>query len=188
MPNKATPIPPWASVKIEPKRQFKFILTLGEIPAWVVTNADRPKPQFQGQVTHQFLGHQFKFPGKLNWQDVNVTLVEPIDPDVSGLVLDVVKQAGYNPPSTWTADNEGWRNTLSKERFVNGNLGNIAVKVLDSEGNVVEKWTLYNPFVNGLTYSNLDYGGQNINTVQLTFSYDYADVDIFEQNQNTTIA
>jgi len=188
MPNKATPIPPWASVKIEPKRQFKFILTLGEIPAWVVTQAGRPTPRFEGKVEHQFLGHKFKFPGKLDWQDVNVTLVEPIDPDVSGLVLDVVKQAGYNPPSTWTADNEGWRNTLSKEKFVNGNLGNIAIKVLDSEGNVVEKWTLYNPFVNGLAYSELQYSGQAINTVRLTFSYDYADVEIFEQNQNTTLA
>ena len=186
--NKSTPIPPWASVKIEPKRQFKFILTLGDIPAWVVVDAERPKPAFTGKVDHQFLGHKFKFPGKLECNDVGVTLVEPIDPDVSGLVLDVVKKAGYNPPTTWTADNEGWRNTLSKQKFVNGNLGNIAVKVLDSEGNVVEKWTLYNPFVNGLNYSNLQYGGQAINTVKLTFSYDYADVEIFEQNQNSTIA
>ena len=188
MPNKSTPIPPWASVKIEPKRQFKFILTLGEIPAWVVTDASRPSPRFSGQVQHEFLGHQFKFPGKLQWNDVSVTLVEPIDPDVSGLVLDVVKKAGYNTPSTWTADNEGWRTTFSKERFVNGNLGDISIKVLDSDGNVVEKWTLRNPFVNGVTYSNLQYGGNAINTVKLDFQYDYADLEIFEANQNTTVA
>ena len=46
--------------------------------------------------------------------------------------MDSIKKAGYNPPSTWTTDNEGWRTTLSKERFVNGNLGNVAIKVLDS--------------------------------------------------------
>ena len=92
MPNKATPIPPWASVKIEPKRQFKFVLTLGDIPAWVVTDCDRPNPNFAGTVNHEFLGHQFKFPGKLQWSDVSVTLVEPIDPDVSGVVLDAVKK------------------------------------------------------------------------------------------------
>ena len=57
--NKSTPIPPWASVKIEPKRQFKFILTLGDIPAWVVVDAERPKPAFTGKVDHQFLGHKF---------------------------------------------------------------------------------------------------------------------------------
>ena len=107
---------------------------------------------------------------------------------MSGLVLDVVKKAGYNTPSTWTADNEGWRTTFSKERFVNGNLGDISIKVLDSDGNVVERWTLRNPFINGVTYSNLQYGGNAINTVKLDFQYDYAELDIFEANQNTTVA
>jgi len=184
MPNKATPIPPWASVKIEPKRQFKFILTLGEIPAWVVTDCERPNPNFDGTVNHEFLGHQFKFPGKLKWSDITMTLVEPIDPDISGLVLDAVQKAGYNPPSTWTADNEGWRTTFSKERFVNGNFGNISVKVLDSDGNEIETWTLYNSFVSNVSYSNLQYSGAAINTVKLTFSYDYATLNITEVNQN----
>ena len=182
--NKASPIPPWASVKIEPKREFKFILTLGDIPAWVVTQCDRPNPNFQGTVTHDFLGHQFKYPGKLQWSDVSVTLVEPVDPDVSGQVLDAVVKAGYNPPSTWTADNEGWRTTFSKEKFVNGNFGDIAVKVLDSNGNEVESWTLFNSFVSDINYSRLTYGGNNINTVTLRFSYDYATVIITEINQN----
>ena len=186
--NKATPIPPWASVNIEPKRAFKFILTLGDIPAWVVKDASRPSPSFTGDVTHDFLGHQFKYPGKVQWQDVSVTLVEPIDPDVSGLMLDAVVKAGYNLPSTWTADNEGWRNTLSKKGFVDGNLGDIAIKVLDSDGNVVERWTLRNPYISALTYSKLDYAQSGINTISLTFKYDYADLAIFEQNQNSTVA
>tara|TARA_R100000900_G_scaffold135064_1_gene112461 strand:- start:968 stop:1525 length:558 start_codon:yes stop_codon:yes gene_type:complete len=182
--NKASPIPPWASVKIEPKRAFKFILTLGDIPAWVVTNADRPNPNFEGGVKHEFLGHEFKYPGKLKWQDVSVTLVEPVDPDVSGQVLDAVIKAGYNPPSTWTADNEGWRTTFSKQKFVNGNFGDISVKVLDSNGNEVETWTLFNSFVSNVTYSKLQYDGSGINTVTLQFSYDYATVNITEINQN----
>ena len=67
-------------------------------------------------------------------------------------------------------------------------MGDISIKVLDSDGNVVEKWTLRNPFVNGVTYSNLQYGGNAINTVKLDFQYDYADLEIFEANQNTTVA
>ena len=186
--NKATPIPPWASVKIEPKRAFKFILTLGDIPAWVVKDAARPAPSFSGDVTHDFLGHQFKYPGRVTWGDVAVTLVEPIDPDVSGLVLDAVIKAGYELPSTWTADNEGWRTTLSKQKFVEGNLGDIAIKVLDSNGNVVERWILRNPYISALTYSKLDYGTTGINTIGLTFKYDYADLKIFEPDQNSTAA
>jgi len=184
--NKATPIPPWASAKIEPKRQFKFILTIGDIPAWVVTEAQRPDPKISAPVKHQFLGHTFNFPGKVSWSTVQITLVEPIDPDVSGLVLDSIKKAGYNTPSTWTADNEGWRTTLSKQKFVNGNYGDVAVKVLDSNGNVAEKWTLRNPQVSNVIYSDLQYNGNNINTVKVTFTIDYADLEIFEADQNTT--
>ena len=76
----------------------------------------------------------------------------------------------------------------SKEGFVNGNLGNVAIKVLDSNGNVVEKWTLYNPFISSVTYSKLAYSQNGINTIGLGLSYDYADVEIFEVDQNTTLA
>ena len=185
--NKASPIPPWASAKIEPKREFKFILTIGDIPAWVVTSSGRPEPKIGAPTTHQFLGHSFKFPGKVSWTSVMVTLVEPVDPDVSNLVLESIRKAGYNTPSTWTADNEGWRTTLSKEKFVNGNLGDIAIKVLDSNGNVVEKWTLRNPQISNVTYSDLKYTGNAINTVKVTFSIDYADLEIFEIDQNATV-
>ena len=73
---------------------------------------------------------------------------------------------------------------FSKEKFVNGNFGDIAVKVLDSNGNEVESWTLFNSFVSDINYSRLTYGGNNINTVTLRFSYDYATVNITEINQN----
>ena len=39
---KANPLPPWASVNIEPKRKFKFQLAFGDVPAWVVKTAARP--------------------------------------------------------------------------------------------------------------------------------------------------
>jgi len=111
-------------------------------------------------------------------------LVEPIDPDVSGVVLDAVKKAGYATPSTWNNENEGWRTTFSKERFVNGNFGNISVKVLDSDGNEIETWKLFNSFISDINYSKLQYSGNSINTVTLKFSYDYATLDITEINQN----
>ena len=67
-------------------------------------------------------------------------------------------------------------------------MGDVSVKVLDSEGNVVERWTLRNSFIAGVAYSELSYANEGINTITLTLSYDYADLDIFEVNQNNTIA
>tara|TARA_B100001123_G_scaffold383678_1_gene455809 strand:+ start:19171 stop:19740 length:570 start_codon:yes stop_codon:yes gene_type:complete len=186
--NKTTPLPPWASAKIEPKREFKFILTIGDIPAWVVLTAQRPDFTVSAGATHQFLGHTFKYPGRLTWNQFQIKLVEPIDPDVSGVLFDAVKKAGYVLPSEWSADNEGWLQTFSKNNFTNGNLGDIAVKALDSAGNMVEKWTLRNAWISGVNYGDLNYGSEALTTVTVTFQYDFADLEVFEPAQNNTLA
>ena len=186
--NKTTPLPPWASAKIEPKRQFKFILTIGDIPAWVILTAQRPDFSISKAATHQFLGHTFKYPGRLTWSQFQVKLVEPIDPDVSGVLFDAVKRAGYELPSDWTAESEGWLRTFSKNNFVNGNLGDIAVKALDSAGNMVEKWTLRNPWISSVNYGDLSYASENLTTVTVTFEYDFATLEVFEPAQNNTLA
>jgi len=186
--NKTTPIPPWASSKIEPKRQFKFILTIGDIPAWVVTDAKRPGFTVSSGGKHDFLGHNFKYPGRVTWGNFTCKLVEPIDPDVSSVVLDAVKKAGYVLPSEWTADNEGWRKTFSKNKFINGNLGDIACKLLDSNGQVVEKWTLRNAWISNVDYGALNYSSDALTSISLTFEYDFANLEIFAQELNSTIA
>ena len=188
MPNKTTPVPPWASSKIEPKRQFKFILTLGDIPAWVITDAKRPGFTISSGAKHDFLGHQFKYPGRISWGNFTCKLVEPIDPDVSGVFFEAIQKAGYTLPGDWREANEGWRKTFSKNKFVNGNFGDISCKMLDSEGNVVEKWTLRNAWVSGVDYGALNYSSDALTNISLTFEYDYADLEITAQDLNAVIA
>ena len=179
--NKTTPLPPWASATVEPKRKFKFILTLGDIPAWVVKSASRPNLTVSIGAKHSFLGHEFKYPGRVTWENIDITLVEPIDPDISAVVLQVVEKAGYTLPSKWTAGNEGWRTTLSKRKFSSNNLGDVSVKMLDSDGNMVERWTLRNAWVSNLNYSDLDYGGEELTELKITLVFDYADLELFSQ-------
>jgi hypothetical protein len=36
------------------------------------------KPSFAlGEATHSFLNHTFKFPGRVTWNDVTITMVDP---------------------------------------------------------------------------------------------------------------
>ena len=97
----ATAIPVWANPLTEPKRKFKFILNLAGIPAYVVKTTDRPSVTV-GEATHEFLVHNFYFPGRVTWNEISISLVDPIDPDVSKKLLDLVRNAGYVYPGQFS--------------------------------------------------------------------------------------
>ena len=127
---------------------------MGEVPAWLVKTTGRPKLTVSEGAKHHFLAHQFKFPGRVTWTDIEITLVDPIDPDVSFEMLRIIEKAGYVLPSTWTIDNEGYKKSLSKKNFINDNLGNIVIKTVDSDGAEVERWTLHNAWVKSIDYDD----------------------------------
>ena len=98
---QASTLPPWQSSGIEPKRKFKFIPILGDVPAWVIKTAGRPDVTVSEGAKHNFMGHEFKFPGRVTWGNIDVTLVDPIDFDASRRLLNIIRDAGYYSPSTW---------------------------------------------------------------------------------------
>ena len=181
MPKQATPLPQWQTPNIEPKRKFKFIMTLGDVPAWVVKTAGRPNVEVSTGATHQFLSHTFKYPGRVTWQDIEVTLVDPIEPDVAEHVLAIIEKAGYTIPSQWDATNQGWKTSLSKRRFSSNNLGDVAIKTIDSDGLEVERWTLKNVWVKSINYEDLDYTSEELQLIRLGLVYDYAEIKITSQ-------
>ena len=150
-------LPPWQSAGIEPKRKFKYILALADVPAWVIRTAGRPNINVSEGGKHNFLGHEFKFPGRVTWDNIEVSLVDPIDYDASRQLLSIIQDAGYREPSKWAGDNEDHRFSLSKKKFVNGNLGVIAIQVLNSEGVWAEKWKLKNAWISKVSHDDLDY-------------------------------
>ena len=178
---QATNLPPWQSAGIEPKRKFKFILILGDVPAWVVKTAGRPNINVSEGGKHNFLGHEFKFPGRVTWDNIEVSLVDPIDFDASRRLLNIIKDAGYYSPSSWAGDNENHRKSISKRNFVQGNLGTIQVQALNAEGVVAETWTLNNAWISKVSHDDLDYGSEDLLNISLTIVYDWADLEINQE-------
>tara|TARA_Y100000310_G_C20642592_1_gene794804 strand:+ start:544 stop:1092 length:549 start_codon:yes stop_codon:yes gene_type:complete len=179
MPKQPTTLPQWQSPNIEPKRKFKFLLTFGDVPAWVIKSAGRPQITITDGATHQFLAHEFKFPGRVQYNDITITLVDPIDPDVASIMFKIIQDAGYVLPSNWTVDNEGWKQSLSKLGSIDAAKGNIAIKTVDSNGNDVEKWTLHNAWLKDVNYDDVDYSSEELMTITVTLRYDYASQEIF---------
>jgi len=98
----------WSNVNTDPKRRFRFILQAGNIPVWTVKTASKPRVSI-GTVEHQFLNHTFKYPGRVTWDNITMTLVDPVDPDLSFTFLQKLRRSGYDYPTSPNV-----RNTINK--------------------------------------------------------------------------
>ena len=158
----------------DPKRKFRFIVTItgfgsdNSVQWWAKTVS---KPSFTiGAAEHKYLNHTFYYPGGVSWQDVSLTLVDPVDPDVGLTLADIIQQAGYSPPSTHSD-----MATMTKGKAVS-NLGSVIVSQLDGDGNPVESWTLWNAWISELKWGDLEYGSDDLTEVSVTLKYDWAEM------------
>ena len=165
----------------DPKRQFRFYVEFSGIASpvggatlWYAKTVSKPSFTVDA-VEHNYLNHVFKYPGKVTWQDMTVTLVDPVEPDMAATLSDILVQSGYSPPTDATTDQMG---TISKAKAA-GALGTIIVTQIDSNGAELEKWTLWNSFISEVKYGDLAYGTDDLTEMSLTIKYDWARIQTF---------
>lgn len=165
----------WNDAKLEPKRKFRWMLYFAGAPQFIIKSVT--KPSFQVQSTnHQFLQHTFHFPGRVSWQDVNLTLVDPVNPDATQALYNILKNAGYQLPTDVVGNEAGYR-TISKQKMVTS-LGEFKIQQIDAEGNgannVIETWVLNNPQITSVNFDGLDYSSDEALNIQIGVKYDWA--------------
>tara|TARA_Y100000114_G_scaffold36845_1_gene32363 strand:- start:10094 stop:10660 length:567 start_codon:yes stop_codon:yes gene_type:complete len=165
----------WNDVTTEPKRQFRYYATFGgndpgsKIESYAIKSVT--KPAFTvGSVPHQYVAHTFYYPGRITWSPVDITFVDPVNPDSSAVVSNMIVQAGYRKP----LDENTARKSFSKQNFKNA-LGQITFNQIDAEGEKVDEWRLVNSFFTSVNYGTLDYGSEDLVVLSVTVQYDYAE-------------
>tara|TARA_Y100001938_G_C8088964_1_gene433851 strand:+ start:883 stop:1458 length:576 start_codon:yes stop_codon:yes gene_type:complete len=154
----------------DPKRAYRFIVNLGNMPngaQWYAKAVKKPAITIT-EVDHSFLNHKFYYPGRAEWDTVEVTLVDPVSPDAAANTAAILQASGYTPPIDVTSTT-----TISKQDAVNA-LGGVIIQQIDSEGAPMETWTLWNPFITGVTYGDLSYEEDSLTEVTITIRYDWA--------------
>jgi len=165
----------------DPKRKFRWKVAFGGTSGgnnlqvggtggilWFAKTCSKPTMTV-GDTEHKFIGHTFKFPGSVSWDDVEVVLVDPASPDASKQTLDLLHGAGYRTPNTA----EEALNTMGKGPATAA-LGTFIIFQLDSNGNTIEKWELHNAFITKVGFGDLDYGSDDLSEISLTIKYDWA--------------
>jgi len=157
----------------DPKRNFRFKITINGFNQSVVWWAKKvQKPNYSiAEVKHVYLGHTFYYPGKLEWQEVTMTLVDPAEKDgVDALeqLNKIVVSSGYQLPVKDVVTK-----TMSKDK-ANGALVSVTIDQLNADGISIEKWELMNPFLKKVSFSDLDYENDDLTTIDIALRYDWA--------------
>jgi hypothetical protein len=151
------------------------VLNINDIPTYTIKTTDRPQISV-GEAKHEFFVHDFYFPGRVTWNELSITLIDPIDVNTSKKLLDFIKSSGYVTPSDFSetpGDVNYNKKTLSKRAFVS-TVGQITIQTLDSDGNVIETWELKNPWIKSVNYNNMGYGDEGLVELSLGLRYDWA--------------
>jgi len=161
----------------DPKRKFRFTVefqgiaaSIGGAVMWYAKTVGKPSFAIAA-AEHKYLNHTFYYPGSVTWNDVSVTLVDPVDPDMTATLSDIVVQSGYAPPADTTS-----LSTMSKAKAA-GALGTVIITQIDSDGKPLETWTLWNSFMTEVKYGDLEYGGDDLTELSVTLKYDWARVE-----------
>lgn len=160
----------------EPKRNYRWYMVfpsgnnLLSGLRYAVKKVDKPKAKV-GEITHKYLNHSFYYPGRLEWEPINLTLASITDPDASDSLYSAILLAGYFVPSN--ADDAIQRSSIGKQKF-DGALGSIQIIQVNADGVDTETWTLYKPFFTSVQWGSLDYGSDEIVEIALTIRYDWA--------------
>jgi len=154
----------------DPKRAYRWVLLNGTIPMYTLKKV--AKPSFTVTETpHKYLNHTFYYPGRVEWATITMTLADPVAPDASALITNMIKQSGYSP-----ATKETDTQTMSKMKAAAA-LGSLKIQQIDGDGKPVETWTLINPWIKDVKFGELDYESDDLTNVELEIRYDYASLE-----------
>tara|TARA_R100001129_G_scaffold169714_1_gene138748 strand:- start:238 stop:792 length:555 start_codon:yes stop_codon:yes gene_type:complete len=165
----------WTDSTVEPKRAFRYFFSLesnadasSKIETYAIKSVK--KPSFSvSEVPHQYVAHTFYYPGRVTWNPVDITFVDPVIPDQTSVITNMFIGGGYSVPTQELTS----RNSFSKGKYVNS-VGTPKITQIDADGQIIETWTLNNAFITTIDYGQLDYSSEDLVILSVTLRYDFA--------------
>ena len=166
----------WTDNALEPKRAFRFRIGGGDIglPSaeknrwWNAKKVDKPSFRIDSKK-YRLINHQINVPGIVTWNPITIELAD-VGKTIDTILEDLGQRGGYSP------DNLSNDKGIAKY-YENGILNEFSIEQLSGAGEVLEKWSLEGVFVSDVKLSSLDYSSDEIISVTLTLTYDYAKLE-----------
>ena len=159
-------MPFWSDPQAEPKRAYRWLMFINNLPQWIVKKVSKPSFSIT-ESTHTYINHNFYYPGKVEYEPITVTLVDPVTPDASSRMMQFLKDTGYSFP-----DDPFDTSTISKAAAVTS-LGNVEIQQLGPNSEVIESITLENAWIKSVNFGELDYESDDLVNIDLEMRYDF---------------
>ena len=156
---------------LEAHRGYRFLFRLDTLEEWLCKRVTKPGFSIT-ETQHKFMNHTFFYPGRLEWNAIDVTLMDSAQPDGTSTLMGLVNYMGYIPPENSSGLNGKWP-SLSKARGA-ASLGQVEIISLDAKGNAVSTWKLKNPWIKDVKFGDLSYDSDELLEISLSLRYDYA--------------
>ena len=85
----------WTSPNRDPKRNYRFTISIAGLESggiWYAKSATKPKFTVTN-TEHNYINHTFHYPGRVVWEPVTITVVDPVDPNAAASAADLLKQS-----------------------------------------------------------------------------------------------
>lgn len=165
----------WSNPTSEPKRKYRFTFSVAGLPVWTITKVKRPSFKVT-ETKHTFYNHEFNYPGRVTWDPLTFTTVDPISPDATGILMKMLYASGYEFPDKQFGGDGYTFNSVNKVDSVDA-LNPVTINAFDAEGNTIEKWTLKNAFIQSVDMGEYDYGAIDMLNISVTLRYDWATIE-----------
>lgn len=143
--------------KFEPKRQFRWVLAIEGIDAFIIKTATRPNISIE-EVPIPFINHTRYIAGKSSFETLSVTMHDPIAPSGAQQVMEWVRTHFES-----VSGRAGYADFYKRD---------IQLKMLDPIGTVVELWDIKGAFLTAADFGSLDYGASDPSEISITIRYD----------------
>ena len=144
----------------EPKQANRFILYMDGIPSFMI-KALSAVTLNQGIVTLNHINVERKVKGKSTWQDVTMTLFDPITPSGAQAVMEWVRLHHES-----VTGRDGYSDFYKKD---------LTLNVLGPVGDIVSEWVLKGAIIQSTNFG--EYSWDSVDTaidLSITMAIDYA--------------
>ena len=143
----------------EPKVQNRFIMYVDGIPAYIIKGVSGLGFE-QGEIVMNHINIYRKIKGKLRWNDVNLTLFDPITPSGAQAVMEWVRLHHES-----VTGRDGYSDFYKKD---------VVLDIVGPVGDIVSEWVLKGAFIKTADFGELNFDNDSTaQNISLTLGMDY---------------
>ena len=142
----------------EPKVQNRFIMYMDNIPSFMVKTVSAPSFE-DGEVVLDHINSYRKIRGKRMWNDMDMTLYDPITPSGAQAVMEWARLSYES-----VTGRAGYSDFYKKD---------LTLNVLGPVGDVVSEWIIKGAFIKTMSQGDFDWSSSEAVELSMTVAMDY---------------